>query len=111
MLRLIKLLIAIPSALAIIVFAISNRQTVRVAFDPFSREAPAVFMDVPLFAVALAALAIGVVAGGVGAWLVQGKHRRAERNLKREVTRLSSETAALRAVAPESALASLPGPR
>jgi uncharacterized integral membrane protein len=111
MLRVLKLMIALPAALAIIVFAISNRQSVRVAFDPFSREAPAVFLDMPLFAVALIALAVGVVIGGVGAWLAQGKHRKAERSLKREVTRLSSETAALRAAAPDSALATLPGPR
>ncbi len=59
----------------------------------------------------LASLACGVVIGGVGAWLAQGKHRRAERRLKREVTRLSGETEALRAAAPQSALASIGGPR
>ncbi len=111
MLRVLKLLIALPAALAIVVFAISNRQSVRVAFDPFSREAPAAFIDMPLFAVALIALGLGVIVGGIGAWLAQGKHRKAERKLKREVTRLTSETAALRAAAPDSALASLPGPR
>jgi len=47
----------------------------------------------------------------VGAWLAQGRHRKAERQLKREVNRLAVETAALRAVAPESSLASLTGPR
>jgi uncharacterized membrane protein YciS (DUF1049 family) len=108
MLRVLKLVIAIPAALAIIAFAIANRQMVRVSFDPFSREAPAYALDAPLFAVALAALALGIVAGGIGAWLVQGKHRRAERQLKREVTRLSGEAEALRAVAPQSSLASLP---
>jgi uncharacterized membrane protein YciS (DUF1049 family) len=115
MLRFLKLLIAIPTALAIIAFAIANRQGVRVSFDPFSREAPAYAIDAPLFAVALAALALGVLIGGVGAWLAQGKHRQAERRLKREVTRLSGETAALRSVAPQSSLATLPdgpgGPR
>jgi uncharacterized integral membrane protein len=111
MLRFIKLLIAIPAALAIVLFAVANRQGVRVSFDPFSREAPAAFVDVPLFVVALAALALGTVLGGVAAWLAQGRHRKAERHLKREVNRLSSETASLKAVAPEGSLASLPSVR
>ncbi len=111
MLRFVKMLIAVPAAFAIILFAVANRQVVRVSFDPFSREAPASFVDAPLFAVALAALALGVVIGGVGAWLAQGRHRRAERRLKREVSRLSEESAALKAVTPESSLASLSGPR
>lgn len=111
MLRFLKMLIAIPAALAIILFAIANRQIVRVSFDPLSREAPIAFVDVPMFVVALAALAVGVVLGGIGAWLAQGHHRKAERALKREVNRLSTETAALKAVAPEAVLATLPGPR
>lgn len=108
MLRILKLLLAIPAAFAIILFAVANRQVVRVSFDPLSREAPAAFIDVPLFAVALASLMLGVLLGGVAAWLAQGRHRKAERQLQREVSRLSTETEALRAVAPEAALANLP---
>jgi uncharacterized integral membrane protein len=111
MLRFLKMLVAIPAALAIVLFAVANRQTIRVSFDPFSREAPAAFVDVPLFVVALAALAIGIMLGGVAAWLAQGHHRKAERQLKREVTRLSGEAASLKATTPESALASLPSVR
>ncbi|MGL4437977.1 MAG: LapA family protein [Bosea sp. (in: a-proteobacteria)] len=111
MLRFLKMLLAIPAALAIVLFAVANRQTIRVSFDPFSREAPALFVDVPLFTVALAALAIGIVLGGVAAWLAQGHHRKAERQLKREVNRLSNETANLKAATPESSLASLPSVR
>ena len=111
MLRFIKMLIAIPAALAIILFAIANRQAVRVSFDPLSRDMPWAFVDVPLFAVALAALGLGVLIGGIAAWLAQGHHRKAERKLKREVNRLSGETAALRSVAPEASLANLPRTR
>lgn len=111
MLRFLKMLIAIPAALAIVLFSIANRQSIRVSFDPFSREAPAVFVDVPMFAVVLAALAVGVLLGGIAAWFAQGRHRKAERQLKREVNRLSSETASLKAIAPESSLASLPAVR
>ncbi len=108
MLRFLKLLVAIPTALAIILFAIANRQEVRVSFDPFSREAPQAFLDAPLFAIALAALALGVLVGGIGAWFAQSRHRKAERRLKREVERLASETQMLKAQAPQAALAAPP---
>jgi uncharacterized integral membrane protein len=111
MLRVLKLLIAIPAALAIVLFAVANRQVVRVSFDPLSREAPVASLDVPLFMVVLAALAAGVLIGGIAAWLAQGHHRKAERQLKREVSRLSSETAALKAGAPDTTLAALSGQR
>jgi uncharacterized integral membrane protein len=106
--RFLKLLVAIPVMLAIILFAVANRQNVRVSFDPFAKDAPQAFLDMPLFGLALAILALGVVIGGLAVWLSQGRHRKAERRLRREVTRLAGETAALRAVAPEAALATLP---
>lgn len=111
MLRFIKMLIAVPAALAIVLFAIANRQIVRVSFDPLSRDVPSAFIEVPMFAVVLAALGLGVLIGGIGAWLAQGRHRKAERQLKREVNRLSGETAALRSVAPEASLANIPQSR
>lgn len=107
MLRILKLALAIPAAFGIILFAVANRQMVRVSFDPLSREAPAFFLDAPLFAVALAALALGVFLGGFAAWIAQSRHRRAERHLRREVTRLSAETNALRSTGQEGALTSL----
>ncbi|MCX7339179.1 MAG: LapA family protein [Hyphomicrobiales bacterium] len=106
--RFLKLLITLPVMLAIILFAVANRQSIRVSFDPFSTDPPRFFLDMPLFGLALAILALGVLIGGLAVWLSQGRHRKAERRLKREVTRLAGETAALRAVAPEAALATLP---
>ena len=38
-----------------------------------------------------AAAAVGVVAGGVGAWFAQGKHRRQERTYKQEAQKLRYE--------------------
>jgi uncharacterized integral membrane protein len=111
MMRYLKLAFAIPALIGIVLFAVANRQSVRVSLDPFSRDAPQLFLDAPLFAVALAALAAGVLIGGIGAWLAQGKHRKAERQLRREVTRLASESAAMRQAAPETAVATLSGPR
>jgi uncharacterized integral membrane protein len=107
----LKAVFLLPVTLAIVLFAVANRGPVRVSFDPFSREAPSMWLDAPLFAVVLAAIALGVVVGGIAAWLVQGKHRQAERRLRREVEALSRDAATLKARAPDSALAELPARR
>lgn len=102
-----KALVLVPIALAVVLFSVANRGPVRVSFDPISRDAPVVAFDVPLFAVVLAALAVGVLIGGFAAWLAQGKHRKAARRNRREAESLRDETRMLRAAVPDSALPAL----
>ncbi|MDP3342071.1 LapA family protein [Frigidibacter sp.] len=102
-----KALVLVPIALAIVLFAVANRAPVRVSFDPISRDAPLFAFDVPLFAVVLAALAVGVLIGGLAAWLAQGKHRKAARRNRREAEVLRSEAQMLRSAVPDSALPAL----
>ncbi len=102
-----KALILVPIALAVVLFAVANRAPVRVSFDPVSRDAPQFAYDVPLFAVVLAALAVGVLIGGFAAWLAQGKHRKAARRNRREAEALRAETQMLRSAVPDSALPAL----
>lgn len=102
-----KALVLVPIALAIVLFAVANRAPVRVSFDPISRDAPLFAFDVPLFAVVLAALAVGVLIGGLAAWLAQGKHRKAARRNRREAEVLRSEAQMLRLAVPDSALPAL----
>ena len=90
-------LIVVPPAATIIAFAVANRQTVMVSFDPFSATSPAYAVTLPLFAVILAVLILGVLIGGVAAWLRQGKWRRSARRLDGEVRALHNEIAAVRA--------------
>jgi uncharacterized integral membrane protein len=106
---LLKALIIVPMALGIILFAVANRQVVRLSLDPLSRDAPLYTFDVPLFLVVLAALALGILVGGVAAWLAQGKHRKAKRLLAKEADKLRAEAEALRAMSRDgTALAALP---
>lgn len=107
----LKILILLPVALAVVLFSIANRQTVRLSLDPFSRDAPTVAFDAPLFALALAALALGILIGGFATWVGQRKHRKAKRVLGREADRLRVEAEALRAQARDSTLAALPARR
>ncbi len=102
-----KALVLVPVALIVVLFSVANRGPVRVSFDPVSRDAPALAYDLPLFAVILAALAIGILVGGFAAWLAQGRHRKAARVNRREADKLRSEAQSLRAAVPDSALPAL----
>jgi hypothetical protein len=60
-------------------FAVANRQTVVVSFDPFDQTHPAYVLPLPLYQLILVLVIGGVVVGGAAAWLRQSKWRRAAR--------------------------------
>lgn len=88
--------VVVPLAIVIVVFAVANRQTVMVSFDPFSQTAPAYMVSVPLFVIIFTALIIGVIVGGVAAWVRQSPWRRTARKLDADVRELHEELAAFR---------------
>jgi uncharacterized integral membrane protein len=91
-----KTLFLVPLALILVLFAIANRETVVVSFDPFDSTAPAYAAQLPLFVLILLLLIIGVIIGGVAAWLRQHKWRRAARQHEAENRRLREELRELR---------------
>ncbi len=95
--KIVTALIVVPLAAVIIAFAVANRQTVTVSFDPFSSVDPAYAATLPLFAVILLVLILGVLVGGIAAWIGQAKWRRAARKLDGEVRALHQELATVRA--------------
>ncbi len=95
----LKALIFVPLALCLVLFAVANRQMVRLSLDPVSRDAPLLAYDVPLFAVILGALGLGILVGGAAAWLAQGKNRKAKRQLGKEAAQLRAEAETLRSMA------------
>jgi uncharacterized integral membrane protein len=72
-------LITGPFALLVIAFAVANRRPVTLSFDPFSLDAPAIALSLPLWLIAFGALLIGVVLGGAATWIARthGELRRA----------------------------------
>ena len=62
----LKALVLVPIALAIVLFSVANRAPVRISLDPISLT-PIFAFDAPLFAVVLAAIAAGVLIGGLAA--------------------------------------------
>ena len=109
MVNFLKALILLPVAILVVLLAVANRGPVTVSLDPFSREAPEIAFTVPLFALIFLAVMLGVIVGGVAAWLAQGKHRRAERLYKREARRLRTDTVRARPGSGRTDLATIPG--
>ena len=91
-------IVLIPLAAVLVAFAVANRQTVTVSFDPFDPSQPAYAASLPLFILILVILVFGVLLGGTAVWLRQKRWawaaRRAEkenRELRLELDRLKHE--------------------
>jgi uncharacterized integral membrane protein len=93
--KIVAALVLVPLAVVIVAFAVANRQSVTLSLDPFGASAPAASLTLPLFGLVIVALIFGVIAGGVAAWLGQGKWRRRARRLEREANELRVKLAAL----------------
>jgi uncharacterized integral membrane protein len=118
--KIVTAIIVVPLAVIFTAFAVANRQSVTVSFDPFSSTSPAYTATLPLFAIIFAVLILGVLVGGFAAWIRQGKWRRSTRRLDGEVRALHDEMETVRrrfgtseqAVAPQESapFPVLPGP-
>jgi uncharacterized integral membrane protein len=94
--RIVSTLIVVPLTVVIIAFAVANRQSVTVSFDPFSSTSPAYAATLPLFALIFVLMILGVLVGGAAVWIGQAKWRRTARKLDGEVRALHQELDAIR---------------
>jgi uncharacterized integral membrane protein len=78
-------------AAVIIIFAVANRQSVTVSFDPLSTASPAYAVTMPLFLLVAVLIILGVLIGGTVAWIGQARWRRAARRLDADVRALRQE--------------------
>ena len=99
--KIVAALILVPLAVSIVAFAVANRQVVTVSLDPFGGSAPAASLTLPLFALVIVLLIIGVLIGGTAVWLRQGRWRRTARRLEREIKELNARLDALQGAAAE----------
>ncbi|QRG08361.1 DUF1049 domain-containing protein [Xanthobacter dioxanivorans] len=106
--RLASILIGLPLSILAVALAVANRKAVTLSLDPFSPDAPALAVTLPLFAVVFGALILGVVAGGTVTWLRQGRFRREARRARRILDRTPPGNAPERA---SSGALGLPAPR
>ncbi len=89
--RLLTLIVAVPVGAVVVALSVANRRPVTLALDPFRPDSPAYSVSVPLFALVLGALGLGILFGGSASWWRQRRHRRAASQGRREVARLSGE--------------------
>lgn len=93
--RFVAAIILVPSAVIIVAFAVANRQSVTVSFDPFGGNQPAASVTLPLFALIILLLIVGVLIGGIATWLRQGRWRGSARRLERELHGLREKIAVM----------------
>lgn len=94
----LRIIVFVPLALIILFFALSNRIFVPIRMDPFAApdDPSAIVLQAPLFMVALVAMAIGVLAGGLSSWLGHLPTRRDARVARAEARKTRLEIEKLR---------------
>ena len=83
--------VLIPLAVVIVMFAVANREVITVSFDPFDSANPAFAVKMPLFILIFVLIGLGVLIGGIAAWLKQHKWRVRARRSEADVRRLRTE--------------------
>ena len=76
-------------AIVLILFAVSNRETVSVGFWPLP-----FLVDVPLYLLSFLSLAIGALIGAAAAWMAGRRNRRELRSRGRRIEALERELTA-----------------
>jgi uncharacterized integral membrane protein len=82
--KFLAIAILVPLAIVIVMFAVANREVITVSFDPFDATHPALALKMPLFILIFVLVAVGVVVGGIAAWLKQSKWRTRARRAESE---------------------------
>ncbi len=94
---LFRLVIVVPIAVLILVFAVANRHWVTVSFDPFpGNDIAGPEIKLPLFVLMFLSGVLGVFAGGAVVWLRQGRFRRLAREARAEAAEARGQASDLR---------------
>lgn len=89
--RILASLCALVIAVVLVTLAVANRHEVRLVLDPFNRQAPVIYTELPFYTYLFAMVIVGVVLGSAATWLSQGKWRRLVRSRTQEAMRWKGE--------------------
>ena len=106
--RVVKAVVLIPLALVILVLAVANRADVVLVLDPFGLYEPLTSLVMPLYVLLFIVAALGILAGGFGAWWSQRAARERARFFEREAMVLREELDAVRKLPASSASPPVP---
>lgn len=104
--RFLLIVVFVPLAVVLIALAVANRGLTAFTLDPFNPGNPALTLQLPLFVLLFAALAIGLIVGSIATWLKQGRYRKLARqrgqeaqilrdSVQQEASRTASQSQAL----------------
>jgi uncharacterized integral membrane protein len=94
---LFRLVVIVPIAIVLLMFAFANRHLVTVSFDPFAgNDVAGPSVTAPLFILLILGIGVGVILGGVSGWIKQARLRRAARDARAEADEARAEAARLR---------------
>ncbi|HVZ13413.1 MAG TPA: LapA family protein [Bauldia sp.] len=89
--RFLYLFVLLPIAIVVVALSVANREWVIFSLDPIGPAAPGWSLGAPLFVFLFAAVALGIVIGGVAAWIRQGRWRHAARMERTTADRLRAD--------------------
>jgi len=106
--KLLAWIVIAPLAGVVLLFAIANRNWVTISLDPFSADAPAYSVELPMFLLIFIALIAGVIVGGMAVWFGRLQWRMAAHRAEKEVARLKAEKAEAERRAPRESVGIVP---
>jgi uncharacterized integral membrane protein len=86
--RVLRRSLAFLGAIVLLLFSVSNRETVSLAFWPLP-----FLVDLPLYLLSFLSLLIGFLIGGCAAWIAGGRDRTELRRRRRRIEALERELA------------------
>jgi ABC-type multidrug transport system fused ATPase/permease subunit len=89
--RIFRWIVGLPIAIVVISFAVANRQWTRLSLDPFSSTSPVLSINMPLWALFIFGVFIGILVGWVVSWFANGKWRKLARERRDEIAKLQRE--------------------
>lgn len=111
---LLTLIIGLPIAIVVLTLALANTQIITITLDPFTPGQPLLALHAQLYVVVFVVFLAGIIIGGLGTWLGQGRFRRAARQNRREARRWRQQAETMKAAhdaaLPPPGLPALPRP-
>jgi uncharacterized integral membrane protein len=103
--RVLRWAVGLPIVILVVAFAVANRKWVTLSFNPFTQDLPS--LEMPLWLLFFLGIFVGAIVGWIGSWMAQGKHRKAAREARSEVSKLQVELTDLRKPREESRMQDL----
>ncbi len=94
--RFLTIFVLIPVAAVVVILSVANRTPVSFSLDPIGAGSTGWMVTAPLYVFLFAAVALGIVIGGVATWVRQGRWRQAARSERANADRLRADIARLR---------------